>query len=75
MKTTADLRRMLIEDFQALRSGNITRSEARTRAYLAKQIVDTMKLEMIAAAANTNKFDPVVIEVDSPSPLTVLAAE
>ena len=48
--TTADLRRGLLSDLDSLRAGELPASVARTRAYVAKQVIDTMKLELAAQA-------------------------
>ncbi len=52
---TSELRKMLIEDLTALRSGKLTPNEARARAVLVKQIIDTMKLELLHEAMNQPK--------------------
>jgi hypothetical protein len=56
MRDTNQLREALIEDLMALRAGNLARPEARARAYLARQIIDTVKVEAIAAAMNTDTY-------------------
>lgn len=59
MKTTADLRDSIIKDLALLKSGDITRAEARTRAYLAKQIIDTVKTECVAMSLGSTRLEPV----------------
>jgi hypothetical protein len=60
--TTATLRAELIADLAALRDGKINRAEARTRGYIAKQVIDTMKLEVVAAAMNLERgIDPIAL--------------
>jgi hypothetical protein len=59
MKTTTDLRRELIADLNALKSGAITRAEARVRANIAKQIIDTVKVECVAMTLGTDAPIPV----------------
>jgi hypothetical protein len=49
---TSELRKILIEDLTALRSGKITPNEARARAALVRQIIDTMKIELLHEAMN-----------------------
>ena len=49
---TSELRRMLIEDLTALRSGKLTPNDARARAALVRPIIDTMKLELLHEAMN-----------------------
>lgn len=57
--STATLRRDLIADLAALREGTLSGSEARTRAYVAKQVIDTMKLEIVAAHMKLEDFQPI----------------
>lgn len=59
LTTTADVRGDLLIDLRALRSGNLSRSEARVRAYVAKQIIDTLKIEVVAANMQLDSFRPV----------------
>lgn len=65
MKNTADLRAALIEDFEALRRGELSRPEARVRAYVAKQVIETLKVECVASAANVDHYAPVTINANS----------
>lgn len=48
MFDTKMLRRDLIADLSALRAGQISNGTARARAYVAKQIIDTVKVEAMA---------------------------
>lgn len=57
--TTADLREGLLRDLTALRGGDLRPSEARCRAYVAKQIIDTLKVEAIALTYRVERFEPV----------------
>lgn len=57
--STTDLRVGLIADLEALREGRLGGAEARTRAYVAKQIIDSMKLEIVAAHMKLEEFEPV----------------
>lgn len=59
--STASLRRGLIEDLAALREGTLSGAEARTRAYVAKQVIDSMKLEIVAAHMKLEEFAPVAL--------------
>jgi hypothetical protein len=58
---TSDLRAGLVADLAALRDGKLSGSEARTRAYVAKQVIDSMKLEIVAAHMQLNGFQPVAL--------------
>lgn len=57
--TTASLRSGIADDLAALRAGKIRGAEARTRAYLAKQIIDTLKIEAVAMHLRVDSFVPV----------------
>ena len=59
--TTATLRQGLVEDLEALRSGKITGATARSRAYLAKQVIDTIKIEVVAAQMALEAIEPVAL--------------
>ena len=71
MQTTSDLRNVLISDLEGLRAGTITRPEARCRAYVAKQIIDTVKVECVAMAGGYSSTTPLAIS--TPSPMAVAA--
>ena len=62
MKDTRDLRTSLIADLEALRQGKITRAEARARAQLARNVLDTLKIEVASFAMNVDRYQPVVLE-------------
>lgn len=62
MYDTSDLRRKILEDFDALRAGKITPADARARALLARSAVDTMKVEIAAAAMRLDRFNPVILD-------------
>lgn len=62
MFDTADLRSGLKGDLDALRAGKISRSEARARAALARNILDTVKIEIAATAMRLETFAPVELE-------------
>lgn len=72
MQTTAELRDTLISDLEGLRKGAITRPEARCRAYVAKQIIDTVKVECVAMAQGYDRTVPLSIRSTQP---TAIAAE
>lgn len=59
MLDTADLKNALLQDYHDLKAGKITRSEARARASVAKNAIDLMKIEIMAASANLKEFEPV----------------
>lgn len=59
--TTLDLRRGLVSDLEALRKGTAANSDVRTRAYVAKQIIDTMKLELIAERMRLGDIAPIAL--------------
>lgn len=61
---TSGLRQMLIEDLTALRSGKLTPNEARARAALVRQIIDTMKIELLHEALNQTQSRPVALTSD-----------
>jgi hypothetical protein len=71
MKTTSDLRNILIADLTALRNGNITRAEARARAQVARNILDTIKIEVASHAMNVSYYQPVLLDCE---PTTFLEA-
>lgn len=52
-KTTEDLRHAMNKLYQDLEKGKVTNSAARTRVYIAKAMIDTIKVEI--AAANLGK--------------------
>lgn len=62
LETTADLREVLVRDLQDLRTGKLPKSDARARAYVAKQIIDTLKIEVAAHAMNMTSYQPVMLE-------------
>lgn len=74
MRNTHELRQALIEDLQGLRNGTLPRPEARARAYLARQIIDTVKVEAVAAAMNTGGYQAVAL-LDADADSFAIAAE
>lgn len=62
MKDTRDLRNTLIADLNALRNGEITRAEARARAQVARNIIDTLKIEVASYSMNVSTYQPVLLE-------------
>ena len=50
LKTTEDLREAMTKLYKDVEDGTITNSQARTRAYVAKTILDTLKVEIAATA-------------------------
>jgi len=59
--STVTIRRMLLEDLQKLRAGELRNSDARARAYVTKQIIDTMKLEAVAMQMRVEVFEPLAL--------------
>lgn len=72
LKTTSDLRKILTEDLLLLRDAKITKADARARAYVARNVIDTLKVELAAHAMNLKSFTPVLLE--SPERFITLAA-
>lgn len=62
MLNTSDLRKDILGDLADLRSGKITRAEARARAMLMRNALDTMKIEIAATALRADSFQPVSLE-------------
>jgi hypothetical protein len=62
MKDTRDLRTTLIADLNDLREGRITRAEARARAQVARNIIDTIKIEVASYSMNMSAYQPVLLE-------------
>jgi len=71
MKNTAELRNALLRDLDDLRRGAITRSEARARAMLARNVIDTLKIEVASHAMNMSQYSPVLLQ--APSSFSVAA--
>lgn len=59
LKDTHDLRRLLLVSLDELVSKQITPNEARARAWLVREVLDTMRLEMIAARTGLGVYAPV----------------
>lgn len=59
--STVSIRRMLLDDLQKLRSGELRNADARARAYVTKQIIDTMKLEAVAMQMRVETFEPLAL--------------
>lgn len=62
IKDTLDLRMLLLESLSDLVMKRITPTEARARSWLAKTIVDTLRVEMIAAREGKLHYEPVLID-------------
>lgn len=75
MRNTHELRQALIQDLEGLRAGTIPRPEARARAYLARQIIDTIKVEAVAAAMNTGGYRAVMLFDGEDEEALTIAAE
>jgi hypothetical protein len=56
---TLELRRAILADLSALRSGELSPNAARVRASMAKQALDLLKMEMISATGNSSHIEPV----------------
>jgi hypothetical protein len=61
---TSELRKILLDDLAALRSGKLTPNEARARAALVRPVIDTLKLELLNEAMNRPKILPVTVTED-----------
>ena len=59
LKTTHDLRRLLLVSLDDLVEKRITPNEARARSWLVREVLDTMRLEMIAARTGLAIYSPV----------------
>ena len=65
MRNTVELRNTLLQDLADLRTGVISRSEARARSMLARNIIDTLKIEVAAQAMLIDQFSPVLLQPPS----------
>jgi hypothetical protein len=61
---TRSLRGGLIGDLAALRSKEISVADARARALLAKNTIDTVKVELVAKAMNIDELTPLALIED-----------
>ena len=61
---TSELRRKILEDWEALRSGTQSVGEARARAALLKPLIDLMKLELLHEAMDRPSVQPIAITDD-----------
>lgn len=59
LKNTHDLRRLLLVSLDDLVAKRITPNEARARAWLVREVLDTMRIEMIAARTGLAVYAPV----------------
>lgn len=56
IKTTRDLRILLIQTLQDLLEKRITTNEARSRAHVTRAILDTVRTELVLARTNLNEY-------------------
>ena len=56
IRTTRDLRISLMQTYQDMIAKRITPHEARSRAMVAKAILDTVRTELMLARANLNEY-------------------
>lgn len=55
---TLELRRSILTDLASLRSGEMTVAQARVRASMAKQALDLLKMEFLAADHGAETVEP-----------------
>lgn len=66
IKDTKDLRLKLLQVYQDCERGQITNAAARARAYVAREILDTVKVEIMASRLGVTSFKPVRLDGDDP---------
>ena len=59
LRDTNDLRQRLINIWSQHEAGTISNAVARTRAILAREILDTIKVEIVASRTGLTSFAPV----------------
>lgn len=59
LKTSLDLRRLLLQSLEDLIEKRITPNDARARAWLAKAVIDTVRVEITAARQGLSSYKPV----------------
>lgn len=69
LATTYDLRKRLIETWDGIQSKEVSISEGRAKALIAREILNTIKTEMMAARVGLTRFTPV--DFDPAPPLTI----
>ncbi len=67
---TLKLRKFLLQSMCELRDKQLTVSEARARAWLARAIIDTVRMEVIAARTGVSNYAPVDL-IGSAKPTTL----
>jgi hypothetical protein len=68
MFTTVDLRRSLLQDLSDLREGKITPHHARSRALVARTIIETIKVEIDLASLKLASLAPVILQEEAEEP-------
>ena len=63
IKTTRDLRISLIQTYEDMMAKRITTNEARSRAHVARAILDTVRTELVLARANLNEYRTIDLTV------------
>jgi hypothetical protein len=69
VKDTLDLRKLMLSSLDDLVNKRITPHDARGRAMLGRTILETLRIEMIAAREGLRVYDPVSLE--GPSSTTI----
>lgn len=62
VKDTLDLRRLMLSSLDDLVNKRITPHDARGRAQLGRTVLDTLRIEMIAAREGLRKYSPVMLD-------------
>ena len=73
--STASIRAGLLKDIHDLRRGVISVTDARCRASLARSILDTIKIEILAHELGITSSQPILLGVVENSNVTFEAAE
>lgn len=55
---TLELRRSILQDLSSLRAGEMTVAQARVRASMARQALDLLKMEFLAADHGAESVEP-----------------
>ena len=59
LRDTLDLRKLLLQSLDDVVNKRITPSDARARSWLARSIIDTIRIEVIAAREGLRSYEPV----------------
>ena len=59
IKTTLDLKKLLLQSLEDLTVGEITPNQARARAFLARTTLDAIRVEIYAARVGLVSYRPV----------------